>query len=615
MNFRKDINGLRAIAVIAVVLFHFNENWMPGGFAGVDVFFVISGFLMTGIIFKKIEQDNFSILNFYVARANRIIPALAALCFVLLLLGWFFLNPVDYKALGKHAGSSVMFVSNIIYWKDSGYFDAASQEKWLLHTWSLSVEWQFYILYPLVLVAMRKLMSLRFMKATILIGTIIGFVFSVLITYKSPSAAFYLLPTRAWEMMIGGVAYLYPINANEKTKKIMEWAGIALIVLSYFLLSEHNLWPGYLSFVPVIGAFLLIQANRSNSIVTDHIIFQRLGKWSYSIYLWHWPLVVAMYFYNLSQQFIFYGIALSVLLGFLSNKYIESINFKTRFSSSIDYLKCKPVYFSTTLFVLSGVIYLSNGMLGRFEGQAAEKYQNAMQAIGDWEYPKPNLIVHNTEVRFIKGNSDKNILFIGASHIEQTFPYAEKIRSPFNIYYVTDGGCFIAPSFEHPLSDCANIQNYEKIITGVNFDKIITSIYTLDRDLSDNSVTKNQQIVQRVKEYNEFLKFAKENAKEVYMILGEPKGSEFDPKLSVRNNLNTFITRQQARKYYSLHYEALEQLDEKDGVYIIDPIDYLCDDVCMTMDDNYKFYYKDATHMRPWYAKEKLAYLESIFNK
>jgi peptidoglycan/LPS O-acetylase OafA/YrhL len=125
VQFRKDINGLRAIAVIAVVLFHFNPSWMPGGFAGVDVFFVISGFLMTGIIFSSLEQEKFSILKFYVARANRIIPALAVLCLVLLIFGWFYLTPLDYKALGKHAGGSISFISNIIFWNESGYFDVS----------------------------------------------------------------------------------------------------------------------------------------------------------------------------------------------------------------------------------------------------------------------------------------------------------------------------------------------------------------------------------------------------------------------------------------------------------------------------------------------------------
>ena len=178
MQFREDINGLRAIAVIAVVLFHFNSSWMPGGFAGVDVFFVISGFLMTGIIFKGLEQENFSILRFYVARANRIIPALALLCIILLIFGWFFLSPTEYKALGKHAVSSVGFISNNIYWLESGYFDSSSHEKWLLHTWSLSVEWQFYIIYPIILVLSSKVLSLKMTKRMLLFGTVIGF-FSV----------------------------------------------------------------------------------------------------------------------------------------------------------------------------------------------------------------------------------------------------------------------------------------------------------------------------------------------------------------------------------------------------------------------------------------------------
>nr|WP_053084567.1 acyltransferase [Catenovulum maritimum] len=138
MQFRNDINGLRAIAVIAVVLFHFNPKWLPGGFIGVDVFFVISGFLMTGIIMRGIEKDSFSILKFYYARAKRIIPALAVVCFIIIVFGWFYLTSFDFAPLLQHVISSVVFLSNIVYWGESGYFDAASSEKWLLHTWSLS---------------------------------------------------------------------------------------------------------------------------------------------------------------------------------------------------------------------------------------------------------------------------------------------------------------------------------------------------------------------------------------------------------------------------------------------------------------------------------------------
>lgn len=366
MQFRKDINGLRAIAVIAVLLFHFNASWLPGGFAGVDVFLVISGFLMTGIIFRGIDQQNFSVMRFYVARANRIIPALAVLCLVLILFGWFYLTPFDYQILGLHAGSSLGFLSNFVYWKEAGYFDAASQEKWLLHSWSLSVEWQFYMLYPLVLVAMRQFMPIKIMKATVLLGTILGFIFCILVTYKWPNPAYYLLHARAWEMMLGGVAYLYPISLKEGAKKRLEWLGLVLIVGSYVFISKQHPWPGYLALLPVLGAFFIIQAHRNNSLITGNIVAQKLGAWSYSIYLWHWPLVVAMYYFSLNLNFIYVGILLSVVLGFLSHRYVEKLNFRKDFAGFSSYLKCKPIYMVLGVGILASAVFLSLGAKNRF---------------------------------------------------------------------------------------------------------------------------------------------------------------------------------------------------------------------------------------------------------
>ena len=373
MKFRKDINGLRALAVIAVVLFHFNSSWMPGGFAGVDVFFVISGFLMTGIIFKGMEQDKFSVLNFYVARANRIIPALALLCLVLLIFGWFCLTPLEYKALGKHAASSMGFLSNFVYWREAGYFDVASHEKWLLHTWSLSVEWQFYIIYPLVLIALRKFLSIKTLKLLLVIGTVIGFIFSVVATYKQPNASYYLFPTRAWEMMIGGVAYLYPFTLQENRKKLVEWTGLILVIASYLLISSNNLWPGYLALFPVLGSFLIIQAQHNDSFITGNIIFQKIGTWSYSIYLWHWPFVVAIYTFSLPSYYIYIGMLLSVLLGFLSYKYVEKINFLRSFPTLLSYLKCKPIYIAGIVGVLGSLAFIKNGINERFELSAQEE--------------------------------------------------------------------------------------------------------------------------------------------------------------------------------------------------------------------------------------------------
>ncbi|MDO5769765.1 MAG: acyltransferase, partial [Psychrobacter sp.] len=362
MKFRKDINGLRAIAVIAVVLFHFNASWMPGGFAGVDVFFVISGFLMTGIIFRGIEQENFSILKFYVARANRIIPALALLCLVLIVFGWFYLTPLDYKTLGKHAASSITFLSNITYWREAGYFDAASHEKWLLHTWSLSVEWQFYIIYPLILVAMHKFLSIKTMKSMLIVGTVLGFIFCVIASYKWPNPSYYLLPTRAWEMMIGGVAYIYPFTLKEKRKRFVEWTGLALVIGSYFLISGENPWPGYLAMFPVLGSFLIIQAQHNESAITGNIVLQKFGAWSYSIYLWHWPLVVIIHTFSLPEYYVYLGMTFSILLGFLSYKYVEKIKLKNDFNSIFNYLKCKPMYIVIGCMVIGTTLYATNGV-------------------------------------------------------------------------------------------------------------------------------------------------------------------------------------------------------------------------------------------------------------
>ena len=232
MRFRKDINGLRALAVVAVLLFHFDVPWMTGGFVGVDVFFVISGFLMTAIIFDGMRQGRFSLLNFYVARANRIIPALAVLCGSMLLFGWFYLTPLDFAKLGKHVASSMLFISNAVYWREAGYFDTASHGKWLLHTWSLSIEWQFYLLYPLVLVGLRRFFRLQTVRFLVLLGALLGFLFCVLTTFMDARASFFLLPSRAWELLLGGVAYLYPLKSVRLNRKLIEWAGPALIIFS-----------------------------------------------------------------------------------------------------------------------------------------------------------------------------------------------------------------------------------------------------------------------------------------------------------------------------------------------------------------------------------------------
>lgn len=366
MNFRYDINGLRAIAVVGVVLYHFNASWLAGGFAGVDVFFVISGFLMTGVVVKGLEGVSFSILGFYKARANRIIPALAFLCFCVFVFGWFCLTPVDNRLLGQHLASSATFLSNFIYLRESGYFDPSSHGKWLLHTWSLSAEWQFYIIYPVALVFLNKFLQLENFKKVILLSAVLGFMICVVGTHYKPAHAYFLLPTRAWEMLLGGVAYLYPWSLKAAYKKAVELVGVSLILFSYVFFSEEFSWPGYWSLVPVLGTFLVIQSNRTDSIFTNNYVFQKIGGWSYSVYLWHWPLVVLGGYYSLGPQWPLLGIPLSFLFGYLSFRYIEGIRYDSKVEGWMSIIQHPPFIYSFVAFFLGVFMYLSDGLVFKY---------------------------------------------------------------------------------------------------------------------------------------------------------------------------------------------------------------------------------------------------------
>lgn len=326
-DFRLDINGLRAWAVMVVVLYHFGVTGIGGGFAGVDVFFVISGYLMCGIITTGMERGDFSIWRFYLARARRILPALMVLCAAALVFGWFFLMPEEYQVLGRHARESVLFTSNLRYFEESGYFDVASQEKWLLHTWSLSVEWQFYLLLPLLLLLAAKLAPGR--RA---VGLALGGIFFVSLgiclwrTQVSPSEAFYMLQTRAWEMLAGALVFLAGRQAwSETVRRALELGGFVLILAAVLLFDKHDLWPGWRAVVPVLGASLVLLAARQRSCWTGTWPAQWLGTRSYSIYLWHWPLVVALAYLERLHDPLWVALAIvaSLLLGHLSYVWVE----------------------------------------------------------------------------------------------------------------------------------------------------------------------------------------------------------------------------------------------------------------------------------------------------
>lgn len=379
MKFRKDINGLRAFAVLAVMIYHFKPEWVPGGFAGVDVFFVISGYLMTGIISTAIESKCFNLIGFYVARVNRIIPALTLVCLALLIVGWFVLVPVDYRTLGKHVTSSLFFISNIIYWLESGYFDLNSHEKFLLHTWSLSVEWQFYLIYPFLFIGLHKLFNLNTIKKIIVGLTVVFFLLNVYMTQHWPDAAYFLLPSRVWEMLLGGIAFLYPLKLDSQYKNYIEKTGLALVIISFFVINSHTAWPGYFALLPVLGAFFIIWGDQGNSIATGNPLSQFLGKISYSVYLWHWPLVAFSYYYDITNAWIV-GIPLSIIFGYISYRYVELIKWNKIIQWKLIF-KVKPLILAIIVVACASFTYAKNGVLSRYSEDRIVLMNNLSQYI------------------------------------------------------------------------------------------------------------------------------------------------------------------------------------------------------------------------------------------
>ena len=373
-KFRDDINGLRAWAVIAVIFYHFGVSGFTGGFVGVDIFFAISGFLMTGIVVSSLENSErspFSILKFYMARARRILPALIALCAFLLIFGWWFLLPIDYKLLGTHSAFSISFLSNIKFWGEAGYFDTQSHEKWLLHTWSLAVEWQFYLILPLIFMTAWKVRPHRTALTLVAIAIFLAsLALSIAITPLYPTAALYLLPTRAWEMLAGGLVFLL-VNRNilsPRSSFLIEALGFLLIIGSIAGFDTSSSWPGWRALIPVTGTLLVIFAARTNSLWTGASWMQWIGTRSYSLYLWHWPIVVALTYYGqqFDPAFVTAGLILTVILGHLSYVFIETPSRQYLSNLSLG-TSAKGLMIGSLAVVAAGyAIHFKQGIYGRF---------------------------------------------------------------------------------------------------------------------------------------------------------------------------------------------------------------------------------------------------------
>jgi peptidoglycan/LPS O-acetylase OafA/YrhL len=383
IGYRQDIDGLRAVAVLSVVFYHANLG-CSGGYVGVDVFFVISGYLITSLLLRDLRESRFSLLEFWERRMRRIFPALGVCVLTTLLGGFFLLLPDDLRKLGESSIAQSLLAANVYFWRTTNYFGGPNTEKPLLHTWSLAVEEQFYVVFPILLLL---IFSTRFRKTVGLIGlTLLAFIGSLLLSAwwveSRPFAAFFLLPSRAWELLCGVFVAILPAQAAPKlrtAREVLSWVGLCGILLPVGLYNEYTAFPGFAALPSCLGTALIIWVNTtipstqnaSHSLVARILSMNWLtfvGKISYSLYLWHWPLIAYYSYWKIDRDSPIERIAvvgLSFLASIASWRFVET-PFRTRkICGSRRSVFLMTLCSSAILLVLSGGLVAFQGIPSR----------------------------------------------------------------------------------------------------------------------------------------------------------------------------------------------------------------------------------------------------------
>jgi len=378
-RYRSDIDGLRALAVLPVLFYHAGIPYFSGGYVGVDIFFVISGFLITGLIVSELKAGSFSVTNFYERRIRRIFPALFFMIFLVMLAGLFILLPKEFSYYGQSAIATATFVSNIFFWKTTtNYFDGPAEIHPLLHTWSLAVEEQFYILFPLLLFIIFKHAKeyLAFILLLLLFGSLTLSIWGV---HNAPTATFYLAPTRAWELLVGSILAIgvLPAVTRSFSAALLGLLGLSCIGYSVFFYDSNTAFPGLAAVVPCLGAACIIYAGSGkHQTLVSALLSSRLlvgiGLISYSLYLWHWPLIVFLRHHILLRALTpaetACVVAASFIMAIISWRYVEK-----PFRGQSGFLT-RPKLFGAgftciALAVTLGLsLSISSGLPQRFEG-------------------------------------------------------------------------------------------------------------------------------------------------------------------------------------------------------------------------------------------------------
>jgi len=611
MVYRRDIDGLRALAVLPVILFHAGFDTFSGGFVGVDIFFVISGYLITSIILAEKEEGTFSLAGFYERRARRIMPALFFVMFTCILFAWLWLFSMHMEDFSRSLIAVPLFSSNILFWQESGYFDASTDLKPLVHTWSLAVEEQFYLLFPLLLMLTWKLGK----RSTLLILLLIAFISLIAAQLSSANksvAAFYLLPTRGWELLIGSFLALY-FSMNEKSDfnkslcQVCSTLGLFLIIYAIFAYDKHTPFPGIYTLAPTMGAALIILFSTQQTIVGRLLGYKhmvRVGLISYSAYLWHQPIFSLARHRNLDEPSNFLlGILTiaSLIAAYISWKYIETP------------FRKKDLFTRRQIFVYSAAgsaLFIAMGLAGHFEKGFQSRFEFKSLYEGDIGHPyfirhmaeryftctprsiaEEALITRNGFIRCMQSKQDNNVTIavLGDSHAEHLFlGLAEKLNNKNIVFYIKDS---------YPLLDNPEFDTIFNHLLAT--DSIDTVLFTMHWVARINQIPHNTTLEH---ELLNTLNALIASGKSVYLLDDVPRFT-FQPErckfvqAEGREPLCD-IEKVKILEYEKQYVPALNRIAETlPSVRLIALRDLFCTDAMCSMVQNGVLMYRDDNHL------------------
>lgn len=629
-KYRSDIQGLRALAVISVILFHAFPNIFTGGFIGVDIFFVISGYLISTIIFTNLNNKNFNIFYFYNRRIKRIFPSLIIVIFSSLVFGWFFLFTYEYINLGKYTASSIIFLSDIFSYKQSGYFDNTSDTKPMLHLWSLSVEWQFYILWPLLLIFSWKHKWSIFQVSLLILAT--SFLINIILIKYNPVASFYLTIARVWELIIGGIlAYLkIEYKIFKKNNNIQSTAGLFLIILGFIFINKESQFPGWLALLPTVGTFLILSAKPSshlNKYLFSNKILVYIGMISYPLYLWHWPMLSFLHIVsgdNSKGEQKIIVILVSILFAWLTYYFVEKKLNEKKF-----FIPTKILLIITLLiFIFSLLIKVNGGFFNRNINKKLDFLQTEKLFSKSRKSDKScaslnNLKLLDEEV-CLSNSMEPKILFIGDSHSMALYSsiYSKKIL--INSILISGHTCLIYPNLKYEKSgsykNCREISNkaldvannipsIETIIVATRFpfsnqDSGLNSKYYLD-----NKILKNEDaffigtsnLIEQLLSYG----------KRIIIVIDTPELNNTPINCTQRTSFfaqlkKCEITINELNQVRSKYVDIIKKINLKyPQIKIFDPTDFFCKHEICKAKESEQHLYIDQNHISI-YASSKL---------